>query len=177
MGDVYGRTSDHERNLFVESLRQLEGLPVWVAIRLCTDDEYVVDFYSNINSILKLSVHVLDDFRVEALEIHEENPWLSYGPVLHHMREMGHHDQLFDLIDERPLSKDEVRDFLALILGHDSLDGVADPSVDWNAFLNTVSRLIEKEETVYNPIKHRSKPWVSIKKLNRAHTPWFRPIW
>jgi len=169
--DVNGHTNEYERNRFVESLRQLEGLPVWVVIRLCTDDEDVVDFYNNIDNILELSVDVLDDFNGEALEIHGENPWLSYGLVLHRMREMGHHDRLFDLIDERPFSKDEIRDFLALVLGHDSFDGVADPSVDWDAFLNTVSRLMEKEQKVYNPIRHRSKPWVSIKKLNRRYGP------
>merc|ERR1712187_375017 len=169
--DEYGNTNEYERNLFVESLKKLEGLPVWVVIRLCTDEEPVVDFYNNIDSILELSVDVLDDFSGEALEIHGENPWLSYGLVLHRMREMGHHDRLFDLIDERPFSKDEVRDFLALVLGNDSFDGVQDPSVDWDAFLGTVSRLMEKEKKVYNPIKHHSKPWVSIKKLNRIHAP------
>lgn len=175
--DEYGHTNEYERSLFVESLRKLEGLSVWVVIRLCTDEETVVDFYNNIDSILELSVDVLDDFHGEALEIHAENPWLSYGLVLHRMREMGHHDRLFDLIDERPFSKEEVRDFLALIVGNDSFDGAVDPSVDWNAFLKTVSRLMEKEKKVYNPIRDRSKSWVSIKKLERMDASRKCPLW
>ena len=83
---------------------------------------------------------------------------------------------MFDLIDERPFSKEEVRDFLALIVGNDSFDGAVDPSVDWNAFLKTVSRLMEKEKKVYNPIRHRSKSWVSIKKLNRRLGPKTCPL-
>ena len=58
----------------VESLRMLEGLPVWVVIRLCTDEEDVVDFYNQLDELLELSIDVLDDFIGESEEVFEHNP-------------------------------------------------------------------------------------------------------
>mmetsp|Transcript_7161 Transcript_7161/g.8148 ORF Transcript_7161/g.8148 Transcript_7161/m.8148 type:complete len:295 (-) Transcript_7161:731-1615(-) len=37
-----GYSNDYVKDQFVQSLRNLEGLPVWLVIRLCTDDEEVV---------------------------------------------------------------------------------------------------------------------------------------
>jgi hypothetical protein len=51
-----GQTSNRDKKEFVESLRQLEGLPVWVVVRLCTDDEAVVDFYNDLDTQLELSL-------------------------------------------------------------------------------------------------------------------------
>lgn len=165
--DERGQSSEHQRALFVDALRKLEGLPVWVVIRLCTDEDQVVEFYNDLDAILELSVDVLDDFTAEAEEIQEFNPWLNYGLPLHRVREMGHHDRLFDLIDERPFTKGEVRDFCAILFGEDSFDGVPDPSSDWKEFLAHLSRLAKNESDQWNPIKKRRKPWVSAKKLGR----------
>jgi hypothetical protein len=117
---------------FVEALRGLEALPVWLVIRLCTDEEEVANFYNSLDEQLELSVDVLDDFLGESKEVHEHNPWLNYALPLHRLREMGYHDRLFDLLDERCLTTDELREFCSMLL----LDGVAsaelpDPSADW----------------------------------------------
>jgi len=158
-----------QRRDFVESLRGLEGLPVWVVIRLCTDDDDVVSFYNDLDSALELSIEVLDDFVGEAEEVYNENPWLNYALPLHRLREMGYHDRVFDMLDERKLSKSELRDFCAILFGLDSLDGVPDPSLDWVGFVKSVEILLQKEQLQWNPIKKRAKPWISLTKLNRAY--------
>jgi hypothetical protein len=106
-----GYGGEDQRQTFVKALRMLEGLPVWVVIRLCTDDKMISDLYNNLDASLELSVDVLDDFTAEAEEIHE-------------------HDHLFDLIDERPFIKSEVRDYCATMFGESKMDGVPDPSMN-----------------------------------------------
>ena len=81
----------HEKNkeLFVKAMRSLEGLPIWIVIRLCTDDEHVVNFYNDLDEQLELSLEVLDDFESEALEVYEHNKWLNYTLPIHRLREAG----------------------------------------------------------------------------------------
>ena len=157
------------RTEFVESLRMLEGLPVWVVIRLCTDEDVVVDFYNNLDEILELSLDVLGDFVGEAKEVHQVNPWLNYTLALHRMREMGYHDRLFDLIDERRLTSNEIRDFCLLLFGPHALDGAPDPSADWKGFRQVLERAVEATPQQWNPIQKKLMPLINMKKLNRMY--------
>jgi hypothetical protein len=166
--DQYGQSSQWHLKEFKNALHSLEGLPVWVVIRLCTDDDDVVDFYNNIDSQLELSLDVLDDFLAEAKEVYEHNKWLNYALPLHRMREMGFYHKLFDLIDERPMTKDELTDFFQLIYGSDALDGLPDPQVDWPRFLDRIATVTKAQKMQWNPIKKKMTPWVDIRKLDRA---------
>ncbi|CAB9513401.1 expressed unknown protein [Seminavis robusta] len=167
--DQRGHGGDTMKNEFVEALRMLEGLPVWVVIRLCTDEDKVVEFYNDLDVILELSVEVLDDFTAEAQEVYECNPWLNYALPIHRMREMGFHDRVFDMLDERLLTKSELRDFCYLLFGESNFDGVPDPSLDWTGFIQNVEMLLQSESLQWNPISKRMKPWISVKKLNRCY--------
>ena len=155
---------------FTDALRLLEGLPVWVVIRLCTDDDECVDFYNKLDDYLELSIDVLDDFKAEAQEVYDENPWLTYSLQIHRLREFGFHDRLFDLIDERRLSSSQVRDYCSLIFGRDAFDGVPDPNADWDSFSRRLARVSNASpDRPYNPMKNRNMEWVNLKRLNRLY--------
>lgn len=153
---------------FLRALRSLEGLPIWLVIRLCTDEENVTDFYNKLDGMLELSLEVIDDFLGESREVQSQNPWLNYALPMHRCRELGYHDRLFDLIDERPLTKGELRDFCALLFGTE-YSAIPDPVVDWKAFLAYVQGRLNQEQPQWNPLRRKIKPWISIKKLNKTY--------
>jgi len=74
-----GYCNKQTKDQFIASLRSLEGLPVWIVIRLCTDEEDIVDFYKEIDKELELSVEVLSDYICEAEDVYDHNKWLNYG--------------------------------------------------------------------------------------------------
>eukprot|EP01034_Spumella_vulgaris_P033732 gene33732-41615_t len=55
---LYGESTDGD---IVTAMKPLQTLPVWVVIRLCTDDEKIVNYWNNIDSQLELDMDVLDD--------------------------------------------------------------------------------------------------------------------
>lgn len=159
------------RHSFVEALRSLEGLPVWIVIRLCTDDDKVVEYYNNLDSQLELSLEVLGDWEMEAKEVDEHNKFLNYTLPLHRCREMGYHHRIFDLFDERKLTMDELQEFLVLLFGEKEFDAVPDPQIDWRGFLKAVTKMVEQEQYHWNPINHKAKvqPTISVTKLNKEY--------
>jgi len=167
--DVSGYSNTFVTDGFIHALRRLLELPVWVVIRLCTDDDDVVEFYNNLDDDPELSIEVLDDFTGEALEVYEANPWLNYSLPLHRMRESGFNDRAFDFIDQRALTKTELRQFCSSLFGLENFDGVPDPSVDWKGFIADIGRLNSQESDTYNPVKKKILPWVDLSALNQMY--------
>ena len=56
---------------FVEAMRPLQQLPVWVVIRICTDEDKMVDYWNTVDSEIELNMDVIDDPNGEAREIHQ----------------------------------------------------------------------------------------------------------
>lgn len=75
-----GESSDGDIS---QALRPLKELPAWVVIRLCTDEERIVNYWNNIDEELELDMDVLDDLCGEAAEVTQNNPWLTYGDAMH----------------------------------------------------------------------------------------------
>jgi len=75
----------------------------------------------------------------------------------------------FDLIDERPLTKGELRDFCALLFGTE-IESIPDPVSEWKSFMTYVEGRLSLESPQWNPLKRREKPWISVKKLNRIYS-------
>eukprot|EP00568_Trieres_chinensis_P018080 CAMPEP_0183327360 /NCGR_PEP_ID=MMETSP0160_2-20130417/83723_1 /TAXON_ID=2839 ORGANISM="Odontella Sinensis, Strain Grunow 1884" /NCGR_SAMPLE_ID=MMETSP0160_2 /ASSEMBLY_ACC=CAM_ASM_000250 /LENGTH=311 /DNA_ID=CAMNT_0025495485 /DNA_START=495 /DNA_END=1430 /DNA_ORIENTATION=- len=164
-----GRDKVESSKQFVQALRTLEGLPVWIVIRLCTDEDDVVEYYNDLDEQLELSLEVLYGFVAEAKEVFECNRWLNYALPLHRMRELGFHDRVFDLIDERALTKSELRQFCLLLFGDTHFDGVPDPSVDWLGFLNELERVVANSGKVWDPLKKRVLPWIDTRELDQIY--------
>lgn len=112
----YGQATAEVHEEFVTSLKQLQLLPIWIIIRLCTDNIKIISYYRNLDIDLELYIDVLDDYVNEAKRISNINVWLNYTNSLHRIREFGYHNRIYDLLNERLLSKDELYDWICNIL-------------------------------------------------------------
>lgn len=59
----------------VDVLKPLEGMPLQIVIRMCTDERPVTEYWHNINAQLDLDIYVLDHMDIEAAEVMENNNW------------------------------------------------------------------------------------------------------
>lgn len=55
-----GESSDGE---MAAAMAPLNELPCWVVVRLCTDEDKIVDYWNNIDKVLELDLDILDDIR------------------------------------------------------------------------------------------------------------------
>jgi len=166
--DAYGGTSPEASQEFIQVLRSLQDFPVWLVIRLCTGEEETCKFYNSLDKELELPLEVLDDHVAEAKEVGKLNGWLNYGLPIHRTRELGYTHRLFDLLDERELNKDEVKEFLELLFGAPAIAGAPDVHKDWRGFLKVVTRVVKAHKLQWNPKTHKMEPWVNVTKLDKA---------
>lgn len=144
------------------ALRPLRDLPVWVVIRLCTDEDRIVEYWNQIDEDLELDMDVLDDLAGEAAEVIQHQPWLTYGMPLHRLREWGTTLKLFDLLDERPIAKSELQAFAAIILGAGPTDGLPHPTLDWKGFVKALDAAQQHAGDVWDPTRKRMRPWFNL---------------
>lgn len=166
--DSYGNSTKEVVKEFLGALRELQELPVWIVVRLCTSDEKVCEFYDKLDLNLETPVDVLNDLFQEAQQVYEHNKWLNYAMPLHRCREMGFRHPLLDLLDERSFNKDEVKDFIGLILGKSKLEDSPDPHLDWKGFIKFITDLLKMEGKQWNPISRKMEPWILIRKLQNS---------
>uniref|UniRef100_A0A7S4KB44 VWFA domain-containing protein n=1 Tax=Odontella aurita TaxID=265563 RepID=A0A7S4KB44_9STRA len=183
--DDFGTESDDNSDEFVDILRKFAGLPVWIVIRLSTDERRVIEYYNGIDSYFSelgpdLSVDVLDDFVGEAGEVRRANPWLNYALPLHLCRESGMRFEAFDALDERLLRPSEVRDVCNILFGRGPAAGpmtgsamllpFPDPDDDWPAFSQDLRRAVESEREQWDPVKEKVAPWIDFRELERIYS-------
>eukprot|EP01038_Epipyxis_sp_PR26KG_P015436 gene15436-20825_t len=161
-----GEASDGD---IAQAMAPLKSLPVSVVLRLCTDENKVVDYWNDIDKHLELSMDVIDDFSGEANEIYEKNSWLNYGQPIHRCREFGTSVKELDLLDEKLLLKEQVRRLAKTIFGGD-LSHYPDPEVDWNEFVEKIDYENERAPKVWNPITKTNSSWINISMLNSKYT-------
>jgi hypothetical protein len=167
--DAYGGSSADAAREFVHMLRSLQNFPVWLIIRLCTDEAETRAFYNSLDEELELPLEVLDDHVAEAKEVGKYNGWLNYGKPIQLARELGYQHRLFDLLDERQLNKDEVKEFLEVLFGKDAFENAPDVHTDWRGFVKGVARVLKNEKLQWCPRTLKPEPWVDVKKLDKMY--------
>lgn len=151
-----------------ETMKVLKDLPVWVVIRLCTDEDTVVNYWNNIDSELELEMDVLDDLEGEAKEVMAVNDWMVYGEPLHRMREFGASIKEMDLLDEAALSSEQMRVLLSYMISNGNPRDLPHPDVDFREFLSAIDKCNSKSK-VWDPISKTSLPWINRKRLNEMY--------
>ena len=154
-----------------EAMKPLQHLPVWVVVRLCTDDEDLIDYWNNIDEDLELDMDVLDDVKGEAIEVRTANPWLRYGESLHRLREFGAAIKEMDLIDESALSSEQMAVMVSVLCGSGNVRDLPHPDVDWNAFVQEIKNNSPEERWIYDPIDEKAATWIDLKALTKMYNP------
>jgi hypothetical protein len=150
------------------AMRQLEGLPVWTVVRLCTDEDEVVSYWNDIDQNVELEMDVLDDLFGECEEVMSANPWLTYGEPMHRFREFGTPRKELDALDEQVLAPDAMLSTLAMVLGGTSRD-YPHPQADLPGLLNKVKTELNKQPPVFSPRSKKQVQWIDVSKLHKAY--------
>mmetsp|Transcript_42714 Transcript_42714/g.48544 ORF Transcript_42714/g.48544 Transcript_42714/m.48544 type:complete len:417 (+) Transcript_42714:67-1317(+) len=182
--DENGSEGEHVTKEFLETLNMLSGLPIWVVIRLSTDDQHIVDFYNKLDDQMayvkvesgQVHLDVLDDFVSEAEAVNNHNPWLNYAYPLHLCRESAVNFPVFDVLNDRPLSHDELVDFINLLFyrnpaGVWAAQPLPNPLTHYAQFRAEVLELVKKGGSLYNPIKRRVQPWIDMRLMDKIYGP------
>ena len=148
----------------VDVLKPLEGMPLQIIIRMCTDERSVTEYWHNINAQLDLDIYVLDHCDVEAVEVMENNNWLTYAEPLHRMREFGIMVPALNHLNYRQLTRTEIKSVLELLGGTDSLL-LPNPETDWPAFVEAAKVSLQSLPMVYCPVRNEPRPWIDVEQV------------
>jgi len=149
-----------------EVLQPLAGAPVQVIVRLCTNEQKVVDYWNAVDERLdSFCLDVLDDLKSEAKEVHKHNPWLAYPNVFHRLREWGARPEVLDKIDERGLNYEEAERLTSLLLLLDADGAESDPK----RFLKNAKWELGRFSTVFDPHQGKCVPWIDVDRFKEAY--------
>lgn len=146
-----------------EAMRPLQDLPVWLVVRVCTDDEATLKYWNSIDTELEIEMDVLDDLSGEAREIKEANGWVTYHEPLHRLREFGSSLKELDLIDEAALSSEQMCIVASALVVPRGRPRLPLPDEDFDAFLAAVK--MHNTRLVFDPILRLPAPILNVQKL------------
>lgn len=157
------------------AMAELERLPVWVVIRLCTNDSSLMDYWNEVDAELELEMDVLDDVPSEAREIQQKNPWLTYTNEMHRLREWGTTNKIFDLLEEHALNSTNVVQMCTSIYGVDAASDLPNPEVDIAGFTSAIGQIQAQEPPrralVWSTIRKEKVPVIDCAQLERRFGP------
>jgi len=157
-----GESSDGE---IIDAMKPLETLPCWVVIRLCTNDENIVNYWSKIDKNIEVDIDVLDDLFGEANEVYAKNNWFTYGEPIHRVREFGIPVRELDLLDERSLMGPQIRTIAHAVYGGD-ISSYPYAEIDGKAFIDFIKQKQRETPLVYDLISYSLKPWINVSALS-----------
>lgn len=165
--DDYGNEGYVITQKFINALKGFQHHGIYLVIRLCTDDDAVVDFYNGLDAQLTdVTVDVLDDYYGEAVEVYLRNPWLNYALPLHRYRESGFYNPILDSIDERSLTLPEIHSLCTLLFA----TPIPHPT-NLSTFCNAIHTIMNQQETLqWNPIHKRTLPWIDLQRLHSNYS-------
>jgi hypothetical protein len=150
------------------AMAPLKHLPAWVVIRMCTDDDKIVEYWNNIDQQVEIDMDVLDDLSAEAAEVTSANNWLTYGEPLHRLREFGIPVKEIDILDSDLLSLEQTRMMCTIIFGG-RLDDYPHPEEDWKEFISKVDSMNKQAGKVWAPNKNKYQDWINTSRLSSLH--------
>lgn len=153
---------------FLDAMEALQTLPVYLIVRLCTNDEASMHFWNTLDLDLGIPVEILDDFEEENRIAYAMNPWCNYCVGVQRAREWGFRSILFEKLRERPLTHSELHDYCALIFGVKK-DALADPKDQWEDFYYDIEALNARERRQYNPLTKRNRGWIDLKQMGKIY--------
>lgn len=159
--DQTGKSTTVAKQEFMDAFQELCTLPVWIVVRLCTKKQQTINFYNSLDYEREKRVDVLLDCESEAREIRRFNPWLNYNLELHRSREAGLYHSVIDLLDERPLTRDEIPELLGFFFGQ----WVRSSPDDWQAYCGVIESV--DKQCYWNPLKKKRLPWINVRLLRQ----------
>ena len=174
--DEYGNEGTIITQKFINALKGFQQ-PIYLVIRLCTDDDAVVDFYNGLDTQFlttetnNITIDVLDDYYGEAVEVYLRNPWLNYALPLHRYRESGFYNSILDAIDERSFTLTEIHSLCTLLFA----SPIHHPTNNnLTTFCNSIHTIMNQQETLqWNPIHKRTLPWIDLQRLHSNYSNTF----
>lgn len=153
----------------VAAMKPLEKLPCWVVVKLCTDDDQIVEYWNNVDSQLELDMDVLDDLAGEAQECYSHNPWLTYSLELHRIREWGFKQMKeLDMLDERTLTHTQMVNVMCLLFDKKPSD-FPHPQADAKEFKRAIKAFLPKLAVAYDPVHRVMAPHVNYTELKKSY--------
>jgi hypothetical protein len=153
----------------IQAMKPLERLPCWIVIKLCTDDDQIVQYWNNVDGKLELDMDVLDDYESEGKEVMAENPWLVYGIQMHRLREWGFKLlKELDMMDERILSPNQMLNVICLLYDKKPSD-FNSVQGDPLEFKRDLKRLIGTIPPAFDPVRKTVGSWLNYKQMKRSY--------
>ncbi len=160
--------SDEESaQTFYNAAKSLKGLNLTIVIRMSSNDPKAFKYFWSLQR--HLNICVVADYLEHQRLASRENPWLNYSLPLHRSREMGFMPRLLDTLDQRLLTKDELRLLLVALFGRRVMLECPDLHTEWSDFYHFLLEVNENEGRHWRLHTNTMEPWIDMRVLHELY--------